>query len=249
MNISNIAGWVLAALGPFLAAIVFKFVRSRSQMDAAKAAPGAAALVLRIWFVSITDWLPRTLKTFSEDHGITTGVIASALAVVAGWIFVDVRQQRRRTVVLYKNWRDWLHGQTTAVDGLLDAVERSGNGKPAWAHAGVAAGARAQLMVQQQWIASTFTVFLMREPTEDEVGLTNGLTQIRRHGSKAIGSLANLETQLMAMGSIPLSFEDSRQLWKMSLNEITNLQHSLESHKNFVTGRTMAVAKSAGMRK
>lgn len=240
------AGWVLVAFGPILTAGVYGFVVRRNHSGSSRIALGAAALVGLLWFLSTADWLSPPWKAFWDDHGITAGVISSALAVAAGWTFVDVRQQHRRTASLYANWGNWLRGQAASVAELIKLIEAGPDGESAAGHCAHAAGARATLMVQQQWAASTYTVLLLRATTEEERGLMNGLTAIRRHGSFALRELAMLETLLMNLGMAPLSREESRDLWEKSLVALMNLRNDLVTHEQFVKMSRFAADQSAG---
>jgi hypothetical protein len=109
----------------------------------------------------------------------------------------------------------------------------------------LAAGTRADLLVQQQWVASTYTVFLLRA-TEHEKGLMNGLSTIRRHGSATIRELTKLEMALQQMGVSPLPREVSQFLWKESLLALTNLRNGLTNHEKYVTESRFEAMASAG---
>lgn len=241
MNSLENAGWAFIALGAVLipAAYVVALRLSRES----KVAVGAAALFGLTWFIAIADWLPPTWKAFWSDHSLTAGVLCSALAVLAGWMFVDVREQRRRTASMYSNWHNWLDGQVSSVEDWITTIERRLVAQPAIAHQSLAANARAGLMVQQQWAASAFTVFLTREATQDERGLLNGLTAIRRHGSFAIRELASLEAQLTARRDASLASDDFSRMWEPTLVALENLRTGLTTHRDFVRESAFTIMK------
>jgi hypothetical protein len=243
-----VIGWTIVALGPVLALLAYSVVRRQSRSGEPKLAQGAAAMAGLLWFLVTAEWLPPAWKSFWSDHSISAGVVSSALALAAGWIFIDVRQQHLRSASLYANWGNWLRGQERALAKAIRLVEADPGGMPAIAHLSVAAGIRAELMVQQQWAASTHTVFLVRPTSKEDQGLLNGLTLIRRHGGAAIRELTKLEVFLAQLGAATLPIEESTPLWKPSQDALENLRAGVEAHESFVNHSRFAAAHASGQR-
>jgi hypothetical protein len=239
------AGWALVVLGAVL--VLAAYIAALRRSKDLKVAVGAAAFLALAWFVAVADWLPPSWKSFWSDHSLTASVVSSALAVLAAWMFADVRQQRRRTASMYSNWRNWLGGQVLLVEDWITTVERDLAGRPAIEQRGLAASARAGLMVQQQWAASTFSVFLTREATDEERGMRNGLTAIRRHGAAAIRELASLEVRFS--GPVDAQLWDERyrlRLWEPALVELENLKVDFTKHRDFVGESAFEIASASG---
>jgi hypothetical protein len=232
VNIFDPTSLGLIALGVILSIGTYRVALWRSADN--KLAAGFGGLAALVWFMLITDWLPPAWKTFWAGHSITAGGITGVLGIVVAWAFVDVRRERHRTNALYGNWSNWLQGQTRSVAELVDAIERLPDGTSAFDHLLRAATTRSALMVQQQWVASAYTVFVQRD-TEHENGLMNGLSDIRKHGGLAIQQLTALELTFQRLGDAPVPREVSEAMWDQGLVALINLRDGLGRHEDFVT--------------
>lgn len=238
VNIFDPTSVGLICLGVIVSIGTYRVALWRSADN--KLAAGFGGLAALVWFMLITDWLPPAWKTFWAGHSITAGGITGVLGIVVAWAFVDVRKERNRTNALYGNWSDWLRGQTRSVSELVRDIEDVPDGTSAFGQLLLAASTRAALMVQQQWVASAYTVFVQRD-TEHENGLMNGLSDIRKHGALAIQQLTTLEMTLQRLGDAPLPREDSEALWNQCRIALMNLRDGLGSHESFVTASRIGV--------
>ena len=226
-------GLLLVAAGPISCAIAFAIAhRTRPEDD--RAVAGAVALAGLLWFVVIADWLPPVWKTFWNAHSITAGGVCTVLGIGVAWMFESARANRARADALYANWGDWLRGQHALVDELLEVIDVRPDGVPGHHQSEIASRARMELLVQQQWVASSYAV-LLQSTTEHERGLLTGLGNLRHHGSQAIRHLTVLLTRLQWLGEAALPAREFEWLWKESRVALENLSHELRLHEQFVT--------------
>jgi hypothetical protein len=216
--------WIVLLAGPVIGLIVFAIARRRRNN---KWAWGASAIVLLIWFVVTAEWLPPPWREFWSTHSIAAGLVASLLAVVAGWFFISDEIANRRTAALFTTWREWTTYQCRFVEDILK-IDRPTPDVAVLAQQVMAAGVSARLLIQQQWIAALFVISAVRS---DEHGaeLITRLAEIRDEGTFATRMFAQAESFLDSVDDEHLEPEAIKAIWDPALGSLRQLLKTLKA--------------------
>lgn len=225
---STVAGIALLVIGPMLALAVFAIAQ---RLRTTKWAWGAAAVVTLIWFVGTAEWLPPAWKEYWGSHGISAGVITSALAIFAGWLFVSEELENRRLVALMKAWRQWVESQCTAVRQFLDDP-------PAPQHTVLTqkvkcAQVSEELRLQQHWVGTFFTVASLRSDNRG-AELVERLAGVRDAGIHASSRLVTTRAWLDIVQAEFLDQEQNDAVWQETIAAIAQLSVALQRLREIV---------------
>jgi hypothetical protein len=186
---------------------------------------GAAAGVGLLWFIATADWLPPGWTEFWKTHSISAGFVTTILGAVAGWIFLDERLAMRRLAAVHATWSQWLDGQS----GFLTAITEDppSPDEAVTAQRARAADLHARLLVQQQWLATMFTVAALR--TDDGgTELIPVLGKLRDIGTDAIRDISRLQTLLDSLAFDYIPAESIDALWGAPLSQLGRLAEKLQ---------------------
>lgn len=225
MKVGAVAGWALVTAGPFLALGAYWLLAVHHRRTTRIGIAGAAFVGL-VWFVGTADWLPPAWAKFWRAHSISASVTTTVLVVAAGWLFVDERRIHRRLTALLRAEQDWVRHQIAWTQRMLEVQPPAR--VPVRGHAAMAADLATQLMLQQQWIASMFTVSALRSEDHNADFMVN-LSELSHMGAAAAGKVAQLRGLLASLDPDSLLDEEVlHALWDDSLAALQACQGALE---------------------
>ncbi len=218
---SAVLGWLVIVAGPLLALIAFFVARARRN---SRWGFGAAAIVGLVWFVVTAESQPAGWTAYWNSHSISAGLIASVLAIVAGWFFISEKLANQHLVALMSTWREWVEYQCGFVTAMME--QPASVTDSVIAQRVMVADISSRLMIQQQWIAALFVITALRSDERGPEFITI-LGKLRDEATFATRKFAQLGVWLDVCETGYLDEESLNAIWGPALGSLASLHSRL----------------------